>query len=82
MRRSSAETQADVMKLTITAVDTPSELDEQVPIVVDLIRQVVGSDRPTTGWANRGNRSSGSPAAADARSTRSPSLRGTSGVPS
>lgn len=34
------------MKLTITAVDQPSELDAQVPIVVDLIRQVAGSDRP------------------------------------
>jgi hypothetical protein len=34
------------MKVTITAVDTPSELDEQVPIIVDLIRQVAGRDRP------------------------------------
>lgn len=34
------------MKLTITVVDTHSELDEQVPIEVDLIRQLAGSDRP------------------------------------
>lgn len=34
------------MKLTITAIDAPSELDVQVPIVVDLIRQVAGSHRP------------------------------------
>lgn len=40
------------MQVTITAVDTPSELDEQVPIVVDLIRQVAGSDRPDY-WLGR-----------------------------
>lgn len=38
--------EASVVKVTITAVDQASELDEQVPIVVDLIRQVAGSDRP------------------------------------
>jgi hypothetical protein len=34
------------MKLTITAVDEPSELDGQVPIVVDLIRMVPTRARP------------------------------------
>jgi hypothetical protein len=35
------------VQLTITGVDyAPSELEEQVPIVVDLIRELPGPDRP------------------------------------
>ena len=35
------------MQLTITSVDyAPEELDEQIPIVVNLQRQISGNDRP------------------------------------
>ena len=35
------------MRLTITSVDyAPEDLDEQVPLVVDLIREIRGDDRP------------------------------------
>jgi hypothetical protein len=35
------------VQLTITGVDyAPAELEEQVPIVVDLIREIPGPDRP------------------------------------
>jgi hypothetical protein len=35
------------MQLTITGVDyAPVELEEQVPIIVDLIRELPGTDRP------------------------------------
>lgn len=35
------------MKLTLSSVDyAPAKLDEQVPIVVNLTRQVPGDDRP------------------------------------
>ena len=35
------------MQLTITSVDyAPAELDEQVPIVAELIRELPGDDRP------------------------------------
>ena len=41
------------MQLTITSVDyAPSELEEQVPIVVDLIREIPGPDRPDY-WLGR-----------------------------
>jgi hypothetical protein len=35
------------VQLTITGVDyAPAELEEQVPIVIDLIREIPGPDRP------------------------------------
>jgi hypothetical protein len=35
------------MQLTITSVDySPPELDEQLPIIIELIREIPGDDRP------------------------------------
>lgn len=34
------------MKLTVTAVDEPHEIESRLPLTIDLIRQMPGSDRP------------------------------------
>ena len=44
------------MQLTITSVDyAPEELDEQIPIVAELLRELPGDDRPNY-WLARTTR--------------------------